>query len=494
MPKYDYTEYELNEWEKYKRARSSTKELILDYSSCKVRISTKDKMVGIYVDEALARRYDEMVKSDAQRTDIDQEKNAAVMAESEDDEPSEAEIKLDRLCKKFNISFRDDVEEGQPVPKHYAHEEYANALSGSYIEYPLGEGILDFCYFDIKKNASVFALLFMLMSDEGANIVRESNGEEGKTERTVKFKSQDETIEFQDYRWENTLLMGKDFFYNSLFTAVFPPIFMDASKKTIDRYIRYLLLLKKEFEEKLQFCFDMDFYPSVLGHLYPCERYRLYCQVYKDLPTVHSRSEEFTIGRHTTEEDNMPFGFSSDFMLKRLNMPFDTETDEYKDFVEKYDPRGMLSEIILKVPSTISISYTCRSVFDMLNLEFTKMLEADIRIRKCKRCGRYFIMKGNYDTNYCNRVAEGQTRSCQDLAAQENYKAKAAENPALPIYSKYYKRYAARVRSRQIKEADFKKWKFQALTKRDECTDGKITVDEFVEWLETSFPNRKPKE
>ena len=106
---------------------------------------------------------------------------------------------------------------------------------------------------------------------------------------------------------------------------------------------------------------------------------------------------------------------------------------------------------------------------------------------------QYFIMKGNYDTNYCDRVAGGQTRSCQDLAAQENYKAKAAENPALAIYSKYYKRYAARVRSRQIKEPDFKKWKFQALSKRDECSDGKITVEEYITWMEGCFPNRTPK-
>ena len=102
-------------------------------------------------------------------------------------------------------------------------------------------------------------------------------------------------------------------------------------------------------------------------------------------------------------------------------------------------------------------------------------------------------MKGNYDTNYCDRVEEGQTRSCQELAAQENYKAKIADNPALPIYSKYYKRYAARVRARQIKEADFKKWKFQALYKRDECSDGKITTDEYIEWLESCFPNRTKK-
>ena len=102
--------------------------------------------------------------------------------------------------------------------------------------------------------------------------------------------------------------------------------------------------------------------------------------------------------------------------------------------------------------------------------------------------------KGNYDTNYCDRIAEGETRNCQDLAAQENYKKKMADNAAIPLYQKYYKRYAARVRVRQIKEPDFKKWKYQAMTKRDECSDGKITLAEFEEWLEGSFPNRKKKE
>ncbi len=68
-----------------------------------------------------------------------------------------------------------------------------------------------------------------------------------------------------------------------------------------------------------------------------------------------------------------------------------------------------------------------------------------------------------------------------------------ADNAAIPLYQKYYKRYAARVRVRQIKEPDFKKWKYQAMTKRDECSGGKITLAEFEEWLEASFPNRKRK-
>ena len=143
-----------------------------------------------------------------------------------------------------------------------------------------------------------------------------------------------------------------------------------------------------------------------------------------------------------------------------------------------------------QIPTFINVGYVFCTTQEILELEFTKMLEMDMRFRKCQLCGRYFIMKGNYDTKFCDRVAEGETRSCQELAAQERYKQKVADNAALPIYSKYYKRYAARVKVRQIKEADFKKWKFQALVKRDECTNGIITVEEFVEWLEGCFPNR----
>ena len=146
-----------------------------------------------------------------------------------------------------------------------------------------------------------------------------------------------------------------------------------------------------------------------------------------------------------------------------------------------------------KVPSFICVQYSFSTLAEILELEFTKMLEFNVRFRKCKRCGKYFIMKGNYDTNYCDRIENGETRTCKEIAALENYKAKIADNKAIPIYNKYYKRYSARVKVRQIKEADFKKWKYQAMSKRDDCTDGIITPEEFTEWMENSFPNRKPK-
>jgi hypothetical protein len=102
-------------------------------------------------------------------------------------------------------------------------------------------------------------------------------------------------------------------------------------------------------------------------------------------------------------------------------------------------------------------------------------------------------MKGNYDTNYCYRIAEGETKNCQDIMAMENYKKKMADNTAITIYNKYYKRYFARVKAHTILEDDFKKWKYEAIVKRDQCSDGIITNEEFIAWLDSCFPNRKRK-
>ena len=51
-------------------------------------------------------------------------------------------------------------EEWEKEPKHYHHEFYGNALSGSAIRFALGEGLLDFCYHDFKKHIPNFSLLF----------------------------------------------------------------------------------------------------------------------------------------------------------------------------------------------------------------------------------------------------------------------------------------------------------------------------------------------
>ena len=75
----------------------------------------------------------------------------------------------------------------------------------------------------------------------------------------------------------------------------------------------------------------------------------------------------------------------------------------------------------------------------------------------------------------------------------ESYKEKNADNEAKKVYDKYYKRYSARLKVFQIKEKDFKQWQYKAITMRDECIDGKITLQEYIDWNESAFPNRTKK-
>ncbi len=115
----------------------------------------------------------------------------------------------------------------------------------------------------------------------------------------------------------------------------------------------------------------------------------------------------------------------------------------------------------------------------MLYLEFFKLLEEGTQFQKCGRCGRYFLSKGDYHGQYCDRVAPGESRTCQQLAAQESYQNKLKENDgqnALNIYQKYYKRYFARVTSGRLKKEKFKQWQYEAVQLRDSCLNGELSL------------------
>jgi predicted amidophosphoribosyltransferase len=141
----------------------------------------------------------------------------------------------------------------------------------------------------------------------------------------------------------------------------------------------------------------------------------------------------------------------------------------------------------------IEEGYVFSNIDEILELEFTKMLKTNIKIKKCKRCAKYFRLKGNYNADYCSRISEGETRNCQDIAAAEKYKEKLANNKALQIYNKYYKRYHSRLKVKQIKEPDFYSWKYKTLIMRVECEDGNVTPEEYEAWNEEYFPNRTKK-
>ena len=512
----DYSEFELTAYDRYRMKREHRKDIILGYFHNKVRIDAEKRTILFYVDDF---HEDYSMDSLIEEYLAEEEKRRGVKLKDdpEDKEYAAAEVKKNReqyalLQKKYDIermSSHGDPTDFSDYPTDesgeidYDAEEpirqpMNDVLSGTCVTIRYGEGILDFVYADLitpMKERYAMYRLFRRIREKG--IIDLPDPEPTEEEKREKVYNRTQEIVEHYFQFCSTCNDLGDALYASLYSALFPPCFIGYeadTDKMMGRYADYLVTLQKEYQELLEFVYDENFHSEVLGDLYPSERYRLYREIH-DLPDFYVRREELMISpEYMGSPKRMPFGMEQEEYLKKIMKAFSSNASEAeKAFAEEYGLDAGHLTMMIRRPSFMSIQYDVSTAAEMLELEFTKMLEENIRFRKCKRCGKYFIMKGNYDTNYCDRIADGSTHTCQELAAIENYRAKAAENKEYALYSKYYKRYAARVKVRQIKEADFKKWKYQALTKRDECADGKITVEEYEAWLEASFANRRKK-
>ena len=120
--------------------------------------------------------------------------------------------------------------------------------------------------------------------------------------------------------------------------------------------------------------------------------------------------------------------------------------------------------------------FTDTSPHNIAYLEFIKILNSDIHIKRCsvKSCNEYFIPDGRTDTLYCGK--------CN---AQKAYKEKIGDNEFLKLYNREYQRRYAKIRNidgelKNIRLQKIKEWTIAAKEKMRE--DG-LSVDDFKEWL-----------
>ena len=342
----------------------------------------------------------------------------------------------------------------EPQPKN-------NPLSGSKVTLPLGEALFEFVYADFDSLYEEVKVSLRMYEDMDL-----PNADNEVQEMINRYRI------YRNYKWLiNHLAFG------STASALFPPAITqnaDLAAAMLD-YYKYLTMLQKEYRDILEFCFETKYYSEVLSDMTPSARYYLYRKINNMPPFVEFNEEQRLIMGDKKAQADYDFSAFSDFAQKH---GIDTTTLIY---FHNFNHNPVLR-------------YRCESLHEFLELELSKLIEYDVKLKCCKRCGQWFTYKGNYDARYCNRIHLGELRSCRDLAAEENYKLKMEKNEALPIYRKYYRRYSARVKVNQIKKNDFKKWKYEALVKRDECSAGKITTEEYIDWLEGCFPNRKRKD
>ena len=130
----------------------------------------------------------------------------------------------------------------------------------------------------------------------------------------------------------------------------------------------------------------------------------------------------------------------------------------------------------------------------LMRFELMKMITHGELIKKCANCGRYFILDGRSDIEYCSRPLEDQPKkTCQDVGAQNKYMDKVHTDPIHKEYHRAYKRNHSRVCLGTITKTEFLEWSDEASEKRDLCIAGKMKKDEFFEWVNKDRKYKKRK-
>ena len=125
------------------------------------------------------------------------------------------------------------------------------------------------------------------------------------------------------------------------------------------------------------------------------------------------------------------------------------------------------------------------TVCDLYNYLKAYCLRLPLPIHKCKNCGRYFVVTGNITQDYCTRLMEGSEKTCRQMGAVVQYQSRQMKNPATREFTRSYKAHNARVRYGTMSKAEFTAWSKTAREKRDACVAGKLSLEDFVAWLDS---------
>lgn len=276
----------------------------------------------------------------------------------------------------------------------------------------------------------------------------------------------------------------------SLYAAVFAP----QNAAEYSDYLDRMRNLQRIYRETVHFCFDYSLYGDDLSKIDAMTRFHIYA-INGEVPKPQAVATTFSTRRvmlvagdfegrvFTKNADySLPDArfkeYSGEFALKSRKKR--AERNTFEKALNLPVSATELNEILPAVSETRSL---VNSLEAALYFEFTAMLRLNLRIKRCRSCNRCFVLKGNYPTEYCDKIPAGETKTCQTLAAITNYNRKVSENPALGLYNKYYKRGHSRVKTGTMSRERFEAWKRDALKMRERCLKNKMSLEDFESFL-----------
>ena len=351
--------------------------------------------------------------------------------------------------------------------------------------YPIGRGMLEFLELDFSEQESRRCQAIAILEDEQKKkeVIEKFRGlmEKGElqTERVL-FSRERKYVDVTDA--ESEAMKELAYLVYHCHDCMESHPYIDYSYiGTIDGIDPAIVIyelanfnkLQNDYLEAVRFCCDVD-YRDELSSLSTLERYFIY--------ELSSRSP-FNFQQKSVSMTYVVIPDESEIPKDKTSLYYEV-IDEVGNF--DIEPKPITKETIeytKALPVKGYFAYHASTIPEYAYLELMLMVESNVKIRKCKNCGRYFILKGNYGAMYCDRIPEGKSQNCQSIGAVNEYKRKVNQDPLLKEYSKAYKRLYARTKNGKMSMADFQEWSALAHQKRNNYLDRTLSEDEFSSWL-----------
>lgn len=154
----------------------------------------------------------------------------------------------------------------------------------------------------------------------------------------------------------------------------------------------------------------------------------------------------------------------------------------YNDLFEDYDEEETFDDNPFEEGIT-EVIHT-EKLDDFIVFMLYRYLQNNVRFRTCKNCQRLFGIVGNPKTEYCQRKDFFTKKTCRETGAVRVYERKGLLNPAIREYKRSYKAHNARIRYGLMTKEEFSVWSEEARKQRDACLAGKLSLEDFVAWLD----------
>lgn len=107
----------------------------------------------------------------------------------------------------------------------------------------------------------------------------------------------------------------------------------------------------------------------------------------------------------------------------------------------------------------------------------------EIPMRCCKHCSCYFTFTGRSTAEYCELTRDVKGRTCREVGAMSTWEESKKGDELFRLYRREYKRRFVWTKTGRISPEELYAWGARAREKMADCKEGKISREEFLEWL-----------